>query len=105
LCPALFRTPNKSGKHTFQKGYFGSGCAKSMKEGLEISGMDIGDVDKHTAFYLEAVQRPNKQSLEQVLFQDYAQIRYFIIYIRVKKRVKQVVPKNMMVKLILINLI
>jgi len=41
---------NKSGKHTFQKGCFWSGCAKSMKEGLEISGIAIGDVDNHTAF-------------------------------------------------------
>ena len=55
---------NKSGKNTFQKGYFWSGCAKSMKEGLEISGVAVGDVDNHTAFHLEAVQTPNKQSLE-----------------------------------------
>jgi len=68
---------NKSGKHTFQKGYFWSGCAKSMKEGLEISGMAIGDVDKHTAFHLEAVQTPNKQSLEAEssnLLKHYAQV-------------------------------
>jgi hypothetical protein len=68
---------NKSGKHTFQKGYFWSGCAKSMKEGLEISGIAIGDVDNHTAFHLEAVQTPNKQSLEadsSNLLKHYAQV-------------------------------
>ena len=68
---------NKSGKHTFQKGYFWSGCAKSMKEGLEISGIAIGDVDNHTAFHLEAVQTPNKQSLESDssnLLKHYAQV-------------------------------
>jgi len=68
---------NKSGKSTFQKGYFWSGCAKSMKEGLEISGIAIGDVDNHTAFHLEAVQTPNKQSLESdssTLLKHYAQV-------------------------------
>jgi hypothetical protein len=68
---------NKSGKNTFQKGYFWSGCAKSMKEGLEISGIAIGDVDNHTAFHLEAVQTPNKQSLEadsSNLLKHYAQV-------------------------------
>jgi hypothetical protein len=68
---------NKSGKHTFQKGYFWSGCANSMKEGLEISGIAIGDVDNHTAFHLEAVQTPNKQSLEvdsSNLLKHYAQV-------------------------------
>jgi hypothetical protein len=68
---------NKSGKHTFQKGYFWSGCAHSMKEGLEISGIAIGDVDNHTAFHLEAVQTPNKQCLEansSNLLEHYAQL-------------------------------
>lgn len=68
---------NKSGKNTFQKGYFWSGCANSMKEGLEISGIAIGDVDNHTAFHLEAVQTPNKQSLEadsSNLLKHYAQL-------------------------------
>ena len=68
---------NKSGKNTFQKGYFWSGCANSMKEGLEISGVAVGDVDNHTAFHLEAVQTPNKQSLESdssTLLKHYAQV-------------------------------
>ena len=68
---------NKSGKNTFQKGYFWSGCAKSMKEGLEISGIAVGDVDNYTAFHLEAVQTPNKQSLESDssnLLKHYAQV-------------------------------
>ena len=48
-----------------------------MKEGLEISGVAVGDVNNHTAFHLEAVQTPNKQSLESdssTLLKHYAQV-------------------------------
>lgn len=55
----------KSGKHTFGKGRFWSGCDSSMKQGLEIGGIAVGDVEHHTAFHYEAIQTPNAESLKK----------------------------------------
>jgi hypothetical protein len=54
----------KSGKHTFGKGHFWSGCEGSVKPGLEIGGIAIGDVENHTAFHYEAIQRPTAAALK-----------------------------------------
>ena len=55
----------KSGKHTFGKGRFWSGCDSSMKQGLEIGGIAVGDVEHHTAFHYEAIQTPNAETLKK----------------------------------------
>lgn len=55
----------KSGKHTFGKGRFWSGCDSSMKQGLEISGIAVGDIEHHTAFHYEAIQTPNAETLKK----------------------------------------
>jgi hypothetical protein len=55
----------KSGKHTFGKGRFWSGCDSSIKQGLEIGGIAIGDVEHHTAFHYEALQTPNAETLKK----------------------------------------
>jgi hypothetical protein len=47
---------SKSGKHTEGIGYFWSGCAQSVKKGLEIASLAVADVKNHTAFHLFAVQ-------------------------------------------------
>ena len=43
-----------------------SGCDASMKQGLEIGGIAIGDVVNHTAFHYEALQTPNADSLKNL---------------------------------------
>lgn len=57
---------SKSGKHTPYLGRFWSGCAKTAKHGLEISGIGVIDMDLHTCLHLEAVQTPAVKTLEQV---------------------------------------
>ena len=47
---------SKSGKHTPGISYFWSGCAQSMKRGLEILGVALVDVDTHDATAIRAVQ-------------------------------------------------
>lgn len=54
----------KSGKSTFGKGRFWSGCDNQTKLGLEIGGIAVGDVEHHTAFHYEAIQTPNAGDLK-----------------------------------------
>lgn len=42
---------SKSGKHTYGLGHFWSGCAQSVKKGLEIGSLAIGDAVNNTAFH------------------------------------------------------
>lgn len=46
----------KSGKHTPGVGYFWSGCADSVKWGLELSALAIGDMENQTALHYHAWQ-------------------------------------------------
>jgi hypothetical protein len=55
----------KSGKHTFGKGRFWSGYDSSMKQGLEIGGIAVGDVEHHTAFHYGTLQTPNAETLKK----------------------------------------
>jgi hypothetical protein len=67
----------KSGKSTFGKGRFWSGCDNQSKLGLEIGGIAVGDVEHHTAFHYQAVQTPNAESLKKLginLIDHYAEI-------------------------------
>jgi hypothetical protein len=48
----------KSGKQTYGRGKFWSGCDKSAKWGLDICGFAVVDVEKNTAFHLKAWQTP-----------------------------------------------
>jgi len=58
----------KSGKGTYGASMFWSGCAQKARWGLEICGIAVLDIDNHTAFHLEAVQTPDKQTLESKSF-------------------------------------
>lgn len=67
----------KSGKHTFGRGKFWSGCDQSMKMGLELGGFAVCDVDNHTAFHLEGFQTPSPSDLkakEQSLLDYYGDL-------------------------------
>ena len=57
---------SKSSKCTPYLGRFWSGCAKSTKHGLEISGIGFIDVDLHNCFHLEAVQTGKNTGASQV---------------------------------------
>ncbi|MBL7816129.1 MAG: hypothetical protein JNL70_14015 [Saprospiraceae bacterium] len=46
----------KSGKKTPGVGYFWSGCASSMKWGLELSALALADIENHTAMHYDATQ-------------------------------------------------
>ena len=46
----------KSGKHTPGTGYFWSGCAGSIKWGLELGALAVADVENHTAMHYHAQQ-------------------------------------------------
>lgn len=48
----------KSGKETYGRGKFWSGCAKMAKWGLDICGFAVVDVENKTAFHLKAWQTP-----------------------------------------------
>lgn len=56
----------KSGKKTPYMGSFWSGCAQSIKRGLEIMGVATIDIDNHTALHLESVQTPPSKTLSQM---------------------------------------
>jgi hypothetical protein len=58
----------KSGKQTPGVGYFWSGCAQSVKWGMEMSSLSIIDLSNRTAFHYEALQTLHdkaKQSLRE----------------------------------------
>jgi hypothetical protein len=63
----------KSGKHTPGAGYFWSGCAGSMKWGLELSALSIGDIENHTAMHYHATQTQVLKG-EESLRMFYAQL-------------------------------
>lgn len=56
----------KSGKKIPYVGSFWSGCAQSIKRGLELMGVATIDIDNHTALHLEAVQTPPSKTLSQM---------------------------------------
>lgn len=58
---------SKSGKKTPYMGSFWSGCAQSIKRGLEIMGIAAIDIDSHIALHLEAVQSPPTKTLTQMI--------------------------------------
>lgn len=57
---------SKAGKKTPYIGKFWSGCASSVKRGLEILGIGIVDVDAHDCMMLRAEQTPNKERMEEL---------------------------------------
>lgn len=79
----------KSGTKTDGLGRFWSGCAQSVKKGLEIACIAVADVQNHTAFHLLATQTivPQGQTLMDfyvsVLLKDIAQLltiaRYLVV--------------------------
>jgi len=67
----------KSGKHTFGRGKFWSGCDNAMKAGLELGGFAVCDIDNHTALHLEGIQTPSHATLKakgQTLLDYYADL-------------------------------
>lgn len=55
----------KSGKKTPYMGRFWSGCAKTVKQGLELMGIVAVDIKKRKSLHLEAVQTPPTKTLSQ----------------------------------------
>ncbi len=67
----------KSGKHTPNMGKFWSGCLGKAVQGIEIGGLGVVDIDRNTAFNLEAVQTPSPAKLKEEgksLVDHYAQL-------------------------------
>jgi hypothetical protein len=62
----------KSGKQTYGLGSYWSGCAGSVKRGLEICGFAAVDVNRNTAFHLNAVQTPQSKDVD--LVQHYCEL-------------------------------
>lgn len=56
---------SKSGKHTHGIGNFWSGCAQTVKRGLEILGIGLIDIDCKECLMLKAVQTPSPKSLAE----------------------------------------
>lgn len=54
----------KSGKKTPHLGWYWSGCAGTVKRGLEIGGFAVADLANHTAFHLEASLTPCAATLK-----------------------------------------
>lgn len=54
----------KSGKTTFGRGKFWSGCDNAMKAGLELGGFAVCDIDNHTALHLVGFQTPSPSDLK-----------------------------------------
>lgn len=66
---------NKSGKSTPGVGYFWSGCAGSVKWGIELSSIAVGDVENHTALHYQVSRTtPIKKSDEGTLLDFYANL-------------------------------
>lgn len=66
---------NKSGKSTPGVGYFWSGCAGSIKWGMELSSIAVGDIDNHTALHYHVSRtEPIKKTDESTLLGFYANI-------------------------------
>jgi hypothetical protein len=55
----------KSGKSTFGKGKFWSGCDSAMRQGLELGGFAVCDIDNATALHLEGFQTPSLTELKK----------------------------------------
>ena len=55
---------SKAGKKTPYIGKFWSGCASSVKRGLEILGIGIVDMDRHDCMMLRAEQTPDSDTLK-----------------------------------------
>lgn len=72
---------SKAGKKTPYIGKFWSGCASAMKQGLEILGMGIVDVDARDCIMLRAEQTPDKASLEE-RGEDYGLVPWYLDVLR-----------------------
>ena len=55
----------KSGKKTYGKDFFWSGCANSVKPGLEFNCLAAVDIENHTALHLQAEQTPTYEYLKE----------------------------------------
>lgn len=58
---------NKVSKHTDGVGYFWSGVAGRAKWGLELGGLAVLDIGRHTAFHLNAIQTVDVKDDESLL--------------------------------------
>ena len=66
---------SKSGKNTPHIGKFWSGCAGSIKHGLEIMGLALVDVHANTCMMLRAHQTPSTKELK---LRDMNQVKHYI---------------------------
>lgn len=74
---------SKSGKNTPHIGKFWSGCAGSIKHGLEIMGLALVDVHANTCMMLRAHQTPSTKELK---LRDMNQIKHYIDVISCYKK-------------------
>ena len=74
---------SKSGKKTPHIGKFWSGCAGSIKHGLEIMGLALVDVHANTCMMLRAHQTPSTKELK---LRDMNQVKHYIDVISCYKK-------------------
>lgn len=83
---------SKSGKQTPHLDRFWSGCLGKATKGLEIGGLAVVDLHNNTAFHLESVQTPGKESLKakgwsrvdfyaQIIISRYEKLRHLSDYL------------------------
>lgn len=67
----------KNGRKTPGFDKFWNGCLARKMSGLELAGIAVVDLDKHSAFHLEAIQSPTQKDLEikqETLVDHYARL-------------------------------
>jgi len=77
----------KSGKKTYGLGMYWSGCAGSVKRGLDICGFAVVDTSLNTAFHLNAIQTPQSKDINllhyycRIIRENYLYLRELTCYL------------------------
>ena len=67
---------SKSGKKTYGLGSYWSGCAGAVKRGLEICGFAAVDVNRNTAFHLNAMVGEHSRTIQTPASKDFDLVKY-----------------------------